>query len=120
MSDKDPPPRDEAAGEPDPEPAWKVDKDESLADLRRGEDPPGGRLVYVDEHGRRRRLPADLAALSPEERRAAVAALTRALGGPDPDYARLAAVERLTELRAAGKITEENFVRERRRLMGEG
>jgi len=113
------PPRDEAAGESDREPDWKVDKEESLARLRRAEEPPGGRLVYVDEQGRQRRLPADMSTLSLQERRAAVSALSGALGA-DPDYARLAAVERLTELRAAGKLSEENFIRERRRLMGEG
>jgi hypothetical protein len=110
----------EAADDPDRERAWKVDKEESLARLRKADQPPGGRLVYVDEHGRRRRLPADMATLTPRERRAAVDALSRELGAPDPDYARLAAVERLTELRAAGRLSEEDFVRERRRLMGEG
>lgn len=118
MSEERPTPRDEAAGGPDREAGWEVDKEESLGRLRRGEEPPGGRLSYVDEHGRHRRLPADLGALTPEERRAAVGALSRALGGPDPDDARLAAVERLTEIRAAGRMSEEDFVRERRRLMG--
>lgn len=44
------------------------------------------------------------------------AALASALGAADPDYARLAVVERLTELRAAGRIDQETFERERRRL----
>jgi len=114
------PPRDDAARESDREPAWKVDKEKSLTRLRKAGDAPGGRLVYTDEHGGRRRLPADVSTLTPEERRAAVAALSGALGAPDPDYARLAAVERLTELRAAGTLSEENFIRERRRLMGDG
>jgi len=100
--------------------AWKVDPAESLARLRRSGEPAGGRLVYVDEHGRRRRLPADMATLSPEQLRAAAAALSSALGAPDPDYARLAAVERLTEMRAAGTLGEEDYLRERRRLMGGG
>ena len=39
-----------------------------------------------------------------------------ALGAAPADEARLAAVERLTELRAAGSISEETFTRERRRL----
>lgn len=120
MSDEVPPPRDDAAGGSDPETAWEVDRAESLDRLRRGEEPPGGKLVYVDEHGRQRRLPAEPAELTREERRAAVAGLSRALGGPDLDEARLAAVERLTEMRAAGRISEEQFLRERRRLMGEG
>jgi hypothetical protein len=114
------PPRGDPAGGHDEEPAWKVSEAESLARLRRPDQPPGGRLVYVDEHGERRRLPADMSTLTPEERRAAVAALSSELGAPDPDYARLAAVERLTELRAAGAVSEENYNRERRRLMGEG
>jgi len=58
-------------------------------------------------------------ARSAEELRAKAAALSSALGAPDPDYARLAAVERLTELRAAGVVGEEDYKRERRRLMGD-
>ncbi len=114
------PPRDGEAGEPDREPAWKVDRVESLARSMKPAQGPAGSIVYVDERGRRRRLPADMAALTPEERRAAVAALSSALGAPDPDYARLAAVERLTEMRAAGTVGEEDYQRERRRLMGYG
>ena len=114
------PSRDDAARDSDPEPAWKVDKEKSLTRLRKADDAPGGRLVYTDEHGGRRRLPADVSTLTREERGAAVTALSSALGAPDPDYARLAAVERLTEMRAAGTVSEENFIRERRRLMGDG
>ncbi len=110
----------EPAGGPDPEPAWKVDEEESLDRSLEPDQPPGGKLVYVDEHGRRRHLPADMAKLTPEERRAATAALSSALGAPDPGYARLAAVERLTEMRAAGTVSEENYQRERRRLLGDG
>ncbi len=115
MSEKGQPPE-----EADDEPAWKVDKADSLARLQKAGERPGGRLVYVDENGNRRRLPADLSVLTPQERRAAVAALSSALGAPDPDYARLAAVERLTEMRAAGTLSEEDYRRERRRLMGDG
>ncbi len=114
------PPRGESDGEPDRDPAWQVDKEESLDHLSKPGDPSGGKLIYVDQHGRRRRLPADMAALTPEDRRAAVAALSSALGAPDPGYARMAAVERLTEMRAAGTLGEEDYKRERRRLMGEG
>lgn len=110
------PPRDEAAGEP----AWEVDRAGSHARLGRAGERPGGRLVYIDEHGRKRRLPADIGELTREERRAAVAALSSELGAPDPGYARLAAVERLTELRAAGAVSEEDYKRERRRLLGDG
>jgi len=114
------PPRDDRGGGPGGGRGWEVDKDESLARLARKAEEAGGALVYVDEHGRRRRLPADLDELTPEQRRAAVAALSSALGAPDPGYARLAAVERLTELRAAGRLSEENYQRERKRLLGGG
>ena len=119
MSEQGPHP-DETSGGPDRGPVWKVDAAESLARSLQPGERPGGMLVYVDERGRRRRLPADMAALPPEELRAAVAALSSALGAPDPDYARLAAVERLTEMRAAGTLGEEDYKRERRRLMGDG
>ncbi len=56
---------------------------------------------------------------SSEELRAAAAALSSALGAADHDYARVAAVERLTELRAAGAVGEDDYKRERRRLMGD-
>lgn len=115
---EEPPGGDDAAGGPDGGRGWKVDAEDSLSRLLKGAKGPGGEVVYVDEHGRRRRLPADLDELTPEQRRAAVAALSSALGAPDPDYARLAAVERLTELRAAGRLTEENYQRERKRLLG--
>ncbi|MDP1850194.1 MAG: hypothetical protein Q8K79_20575 [Solirubrobacteraceae bacterium] len=75
----------------------------------------GGRVVYVDEHGQARRLPADLSELSPESRDAAIAAMSQALGAR-PDAARVAALERLTELRAAGRMSEEQYRRERRRI----
>ena len=114
------PPRDEAPDGADRERAWAVDEADSLARLRESGERAGGRLVYVDEHGRRRRLPADIGELTPAERRAAVAALSSALGAPDPDYARLAAVEYLTELRAAGTMGEVDYKRERRRLLGDG
>jgi hypothetical protein len=112
-------PGGEAADGPDREPVWKVDEAESVDRLLEPGEPPGGRLVYVDQHGRRRRLPADMSTLTPEELRAARAALSSASGAPDPGYARLAAVERLTEMRAAGTVSEENYKRERRRLLGD-
>lgn len=46
--------------------------------------------------------------------------LSLSLGGVPQEEARLAAVERLTELRAEGRVSEEDFIRERRRLMGRG
>lgn len=101
---------------------WRVDERATSADLAADPAAPlppaagEGRLVYVDENGRPRRLPADLGELSREERDAAIAATSRALGAGPPDYARMAAIERLTELRAAGKMTEEQYHKERRRL----
>jgi len=54
-----------------------------------------------------------------EELHEAADALSAKLGA-DPDYAVLAAVERLTELHAAGVIGKEDYERERRRLTGGG
>ena len=95
---------------------WRV-KERATTDLA-ADSPPadGGRVVFEDEHGRPRRLPANLGELSPEQRDAAIGALSQALGAGPPDAARLAAIERLTELRAAGKLSEEQFHKERRRL----
>ncbi len=99
---------------------WRVDDSATLDDLTTGPSAPepgaGGRVVYVDHEGRRRRLPANLDELSPDERDAAIAAMSQALGGPAPDAARMAAIERLTELRAAGKLSEDAYRRERKRL----
>lgn len=100
---------------------WRVDDDAMAAQLTPGapslgEGPPGGRVVFSDESGQPRRLPADLGELTAEERDAAIAAMSQALGGAPRDLARTAAIERLTELRAAGRMTEEQFQKERRRL----
>lgn len=54
------------------------------------------------------------------ERDARLAALSSALGAADPDYSRIAALERLAELRAAGAVSQEDYDRERRRLSGLG
>lgn len=101
---------------------WRVDEtatSDELASDQAGSPPApagGGRVVYVDDEGLRRRLPADLAGLSAEQRDAALAAMSQSLGVGSPDAARLAAIERLTELRAAGKMSEEQFHKVRRRL----
>ncbi len=100
---------------------WRVDDDAMAAELTPdspslGAGPPGGRVIFEDESGNPRRLPADLAELTAEERDAAIDAMSQALGAPTRDYARTAAIERLTELRAAGKLSEEQFHKERRRL----
>jgi len=111
---------------PDAEGAWQVDVPASFARAREeaaGDHPReagGGKLTYIDEHGNRRHLPADMSELTRQEVRAATGALSSALGGASPDYARIAAIERLTELRASGAVSEENFNREKRRLMGYG
>ena len=100
---------------------WRVDE-RATTDLAANEAAPpaspqgAGRVVYVDENGQPRRLPADLSRLSTDERDAAIAAMSQALGAPAPDLARMAAIERLTELRAAGKMSEEQYHKERRRL----
>jgi len=62
-------------------------------------------------------LRADRPERTSEELRAAATELSSALGA-DPDYAVVAALERLTEMRAAGTVSEENYNRERRRLSG--
>lgn len=101
---------------------WHVDERATSADLAADAaaplPPPSGegRVVYVDENGRQRRLPADLGDLSSEERDAAIAAMSQALGAGPPEHARMAAIERLTEVRAAGRMSEEQYRRERRRL----
>lgn len=103
---------------------WRVDEDATSADVLEGRATPrdpsdpsgGGRVVFVDENGERRRLPGDMSQLRAEERDAAIAGMAQALGAGPPDQARMAAIERLTELRAEGKISEEQFHKERRRL----
>ncbi len=80
--------------------------------------------------GRRRddERPSPAEATAPAPRRddegddlaARVAELSRSFGQMPPDEQRIAAVERLTELRAAGKVSEENFLKEKRRLSGGG
>jgi hypothetical protein len=80
----------------------------------------GGWLIYTDEHGAQRRIPAEEGALSSREIASAAAATSIELGAADPDYAKLAALERLNELRVAGAVSEENYLREKRRLQGLG
>ena len=101
--------------------AWRVDDDAMAAELNADSAPLApasgeGRVVYLDENGQPRRLPASLGELTPAERDAAIGALSQALGAAAPNAARLAAIERLTEARAAGRISEEQFHKERRRL----
>ena len=104
---------------------WRVDESATTADASADRTAPwdpsypsagGGRVAFVDENGEQRRLPDDMSQLRPEERDAAIEGMSQALGAGPPDRARMAAIERLTELRAAGKIDEEQFHKERRRL----
>lgn len=111
--------------EPDETPVWEVDQEATRARLRReatsGSGPgeaAGGKMVYTDQHGQLRRLPTDMSELTGPEVAAAARALSSELGAPSPDYARIAAVERLNELHAAGAVSEENYIREKRRLLG--
>jgi hypothetical protein len=80
-----------------------------------------GKLVYTDESGGQHRLPhLDERELTAAESRGATEALGAELGAPEPGYAKIVALERLNELRAAGLVSEENYAREKRRLSGLG
>lgn len=102
---------------------WRLDDEASRARLDEivaggpaaGEE--GGKLFYTDEHGRRRRIPEDRGELTGEEIVAAAGALSSALGAPEPGYAEIAALERLNELRTAGAVGEEDYEREKRRIL---
>ena len=125
--DKDREPSRTDPDEPDEKPVWEVEQEMTRARLRReatsGTGPGeagGGKMVYTDQHGQRRRLPADMSEVTGPELGAAAQALSSELGAPSPDYARIAAVERLNELHAAGAVSEENYIREKRRLLGGG
>ena len=78
-----------------------------------------GILVYTDERGRQRRLPEGIGELSREEIQAAATALSDELGAVEPSYAQLAAIERLNELRLAGAVSEEDYEREKRRILAQ-
>lgn len=121
MGDNDPP-RDDKAAPPDADPIWKVEGEETMDSLVEPDSSTKpraegeGMMIYTDEHGRRRRIPAQRGVLSSGELRAASSALRADLGAAPVDYARTAAIERLTELRASGKMSEEDFLREKKRL----
>ena len=74
----------------------------------------------VSSREHRDRVTAAMRGASVEELAAAAAALSSALGAAPAGDARAAALERLTELRAAGSITDENYARETRRILGSG
>ncbi len=75
-------------------------------------------LRWRREH--RSPAPTDQGDATVDELAAAAAELSSALGAVPIEEARLAAIERLTELRAAGKISAEAFARERQRLLDYG
>ena len=105
---------------------WKVEGEETMDKLVEQTPPSdpsydgGGMMIFTDEHGRRRRIPTERGALSGGELRAAARALHEDLGAAPADYARMAVIERLTELRASGKMSEEDFLREKKRLENYG
>jgi len=68
----------------------------------------------------RRRPRPDPSEFTSEQLAEAATAMSRRLGAAEPGAAAIAALERLTELRAAGKFSEEDYARERRRLLGLG
>lgn len=112
--------------EPGAKPDWRVDAAASLERLRarpaevEAPQAGGGKLVFTDERGRRRRLPADMGRLSRQEVEAAAQAMSYELGAVEPSYAQVAAIERLNELRASGAWSEEDYLREKRRILGGG
>src|SRR5262245_57780486 len=118
VPDVDPaaPDADPAAGpdpaKPDPDPVWEGAGEETMDQLMEQASPSdpafdgGGMIIYTDEHGNRRRLPAERGTMSSAELRAAANALHRDLGGPAIDYARVSVIERLNELRASGRMSE--------------
>lgn len=120
--DTDDSPRPDEDGGADEEPVWKVEGEETMDKLQ-NQIPPssprydgGGMMIFTDEQGRRRRIPAERGQMSGGELRAAANALQRDLGGPTADYRRVAVIERLNELRASGKMSEEDYLREKKRL----
>jgi len=112
--DEDKPPEDELK--------WGVDEGATSADMVDDPaplDPRGGtegRVVFRDEHGMPRRLPADLSRISHQHRDAALAAMGDALRAGPPNVAVQAALHRLREMRASGKMTEEQYQKEKTRL----
>ena len=124
--DTDKAPRGDEDEAPDEEPVWKVEGEESM-DKMVEQTPPsdpvydgGGMMIFTDEHGRRHRIPAERGAMGSADLRAAAKALQADLGRSPVAYARIAAIERLTELHASGKMSEEDFLREKKRLENYG
>jgi hypothetical protein len=118
------PPQGDREGESGNPPVWRIDEVASrrrLRDIFAGKTPAhgdGGKLIYTDEQGRQRRLPEDMSSLSTAEIMAVARATSQHLGAAPPGDARIAALERLNEMRASGMVSEENYLREKRRLLG--
>ncbi len=123
--DEDRSSRGDEEDEPETKPDWRVDAAASRARLRDAAvgsghaRAGGGKLVYTDEHGRQRRLPADPGQLSGAEIEAAATAMSYELGAVEASYAQIAAIERLNEMRASGAVSEEDCLREKRRILGQ-
>ena len=101
----------------DDRPGERRSRDVDLAtELARAREAAAKGDVSSVEH--RRRVAAALSGASVEELGAAATELSTVLGAAPAGDARAAALERLAELRAAGAISEENFAREQRRLLG--
>jgi hypothetical protein len=120
--DNENPDRGEEEETPTEQPEWKVEGEESM-DSMLEQTPPGdpsydggGMMIFTDEHGRRRRIPAERGTMSGRDLGAAARALQNDLGAAPRDYAKVALLERLNELRASGKMSEENFLKEKKRL----
>ena len=125
MDTDDSPRPDEDAGE-EKDPVWKVEGEETMDKLQ-NQIPPssprydgGGMMIFTDEQGRRRRIPAERGQMSSPDMRAAANALQRDLGAPAADYRMAAVMERLNELRASGRMSEEDYEREKKRLQDLG
>ena len=111
---------------PGGDPVWKVEGEETMDKMLNQTSPSspeydgGGMMIYTDEHGQRRRLPTERGTMDSRDLRAAARALQADLGGPKPDFARAAVLDRLSELRASGRMSEEDYEREKKRLEGYG
>jgi hypothetical protein len=120
--DNDNPNRGDEEETPAKQPEWQVEGEESM-DSMLEQTPPsdasydgGGMMIFTDEHGQRRRIPAERGTMSGQDLGAAARALHRDLGQAPTDYANVALLERLNELRASGRMSEEDFLKEKKRL----
>jgi hypothetical protein len=120
--DNENPNRSDEEEDPAEQPEWQVEGEKSM-DSMLEQTPPsdasydgGGMMIFTDEHGQRRRIPAERGTMSGRDLGAAARALQRDLGAAPTDYAKVALLERLNELRASGRMSEEDFLKEKKRL----